>query len=110
MKNAQVERGERGTLLLLNHGQVTRGSGGPYGPRDIPTVGTWGEAVSYERGTPVPHVGYHRALPGPGGDQTPQRKFFIDNLLVRIHFIIFMLGTKTSCSPTFRPEVCRNLL
>ena len=25
----------------------------PYGPRHIPTVGTWGATVSYERGTPA---------------------------------------------------------
>ena len=28
--------------------------GPPYGPRHRPTVGSWGGAVSYERGTPHP--------------------------------------------------------
>ena len=33
--------------------------GPPYGPRHRPTVGSWGGAVSYERGAPVnPNTGY----------------------------------------------------
>jgi len=30
--------------------------GAPYGPRRSPTVGFYGGAFSYERGTPVPYI------------------------------------------------------
>ena len=45
-----------------------------------------GGAVSYERGTPVaaPEAGRARLV----GSSLKEREFFIDNLLVRIHFVI----------------------
>jgi len=48
-----------------------------------------GGAVSYERGTPVPG----RMRRGrPWRRLHPEREFIIDNLLVRIHFIIVKIG------------------
>ena len=57
----------------------------------MPTVGSYGVAVSYERGTPVPGRGgaVFNVLGRLRG--LLERDFFIDNLLVRIHFIIVMI-------------------
>ena len=41
----------RGTSLIRNRPPPLRP---PQGPRRRPTVGSWGEAFSYEPGTPVP--------------------------------------------------------
>ena len=58
------------------------------------------EAVSYARGTPVQQVKETRAGGGRRNAEARrrahstlqrQREFFIDNLLVRIHFIIVMI-------------------
>ena len=42
--------GYRGTSLIKNQPHTL---GPPYNPRYNPTVGSWWEGVSYERGTPV---------------------------------------------------------
>jgi len=49
-----------------------------------------GVAVSYERGTPV-HITDRQTLNPPTAPIYQEREFFIDNLLVRIHFIIVMI-------------------
>ena len=58
------------------------------GPRHSPTVGSSKGAVSYARGTPV-HV-FSRELLRIHAP-VREREFFIDSLLVRIHYIIAMI-------------------
>jgi len=41
---------------FLAHKKPPPPLGSPQGPRQRPTVGSWGKAVSYERGTPVSFV------------------------------------------------------
>ena len=49
-------------------------------------------AVPVGKHLPGSHAVDHCARPGASSPHHPEREFFIDNLLVQIHFIIEMIG------------------